>query len=304
MPHPHRSSLHAASYALEDRIPGRKIGQSQGGAWKEAEAQIFRRPQHENEVLVPAVAEPLLVWIISGEAQIEERELTGEWTKSEVGSGSFFLTQTNAPYLMRWQADPDRPFEVLHLYLGLTLVNRAARSLGLNSSRLSMRDISGGQDAFISGVLSGLTAEIQTPHSASSLFVNGLLESLTVHLLRHYAQTQPSPTSRPAQLPAWKLRKALDHMEAHLAEPFDLDFLAGLCGMSRFHFSRSFHNTMGQSPSRWFIRRRVDHAKELLSQTNRSIIEIALTSGYESASHFAQMFRRETGISPRDFRKL
>lgn len=302
MLHLHRSSLHAASYALEDRIPGRKIAQSHGDAWKEAEVQIFRRPQHEAEVLVPAVAEPLLVWIISGEAQIEERELTGEWTKSEVGSGSFFLTQTNAPYLMRWQADPDRPFEVLHLYLGLTLVNRAARSLDLNPSRLYMRDISGGQDAFISGVLSGLTAEIQTPHSASSLFVNGLLESLTVHLLRHYAQTQPS--SRPAQLPAWKLRKALDHMEAHLAEPFNLDFLAKLCGMSRFHFSRSFHNTMGQSPSRWFIRRRVDHAKELLSQANRSIIEIALTSGYESASHFAQMFRRETGISPRDFRKL
>ncbi|WP_395372421.1 helix-turn-helix domain-containing protein [Komagataeibacter diospyri] len=304
MPHPHRSSLHAASYALEDRIPGRKIGQSHGDAWKEAEAQIFRRPQHEDEVLVPAVAEPLLVWIISGEAQIEERELAGEWTKSEARSGSFFLTQTNAPYLMRWQADPGRPFEVLHLYLGLTLVNRAARSLGLNSSRLSMRDISGGQDAFISGVLTGLAAEIQATHSASSLFVNGLLESLTVHLLRQYARTQPSPTSRPAQLPAWKLRKALDHMEAHLAEPFDLDFLAGLCGMSRFHFSRSFHNTMGQSPSRWFIRRRVEHAKDLLSQTNRSIIEIALTSGYESASHFAQMFRRETGISPRDFRKL
>lgn len=50
-----------------------------------------------------------------------------------------------------------------------------------------MRDISGVQDAFISGVLIGLTAGIQTPHSASSLFVNGLLESLTVHLLRHYA---------------------------------------------------------------------------------------------------------------------
>ncbi|PYD78226.1 helix-turn-helix domain-containing protein (plasmid) [Komagataeibacter sucrofermentans] len=304
MLHPHRSSLHAASYALEDRIPGRKIGQSQGAAWNEAEAQIFRRPQHEDEVLVPAVAEPLLVWVISGEAQIEERELTGDWTKSEARSGSFFLTQTDAPYLMRWQADPDRPFEVLHLYLGLTLVNRAARSLGLNPSHLSIRDISGVQDAFISGVLTGLTAEIKTPHSASSLFVNGLLEGLTVHLLRHYARAQPSPTPRPAQLPAWKLRKALDHMEAHLAEPFDLDFLAGLCAMSRFHFSRSFHNTMGQSPSRWFIQRRVEHAKELLSKTNRSVIEIALTIGYESPSHFAQVFRKETSMSPRDYRKL
>ncbi|PYD60523.1 AraC family transcriptional regulator [Gluconacetobacter entanii] len=175
--------------------------------------RIFRRPQHEDEELVPAVAEHFLVRVISGEAQVEERELTGEWTKSEAGSGSFFLTQTDAPYLMRWQADPDRPFEVLHLYLGPTLVNRVARSLGLNPSRLSMRAISGVQDAFISGVLTGLTAEIQTTHSASSLFVNGLLESLTVHLLRHYAQTQPSPTSRPAQLPAWKLRRLRTHSQ-------------------------------------------------------------------------------------------
>ncbi|GBR30147.1 hypothetical protein AA11826_0599 [Komagataeibacter oboediens DSM 11826] len=41
-------------------------------------------------------------------------------------SGSFFLTRTDAPYLMRWKADPDCPFKVLHLYLGRTLVNRAA----------------------------------------------------------------------------------------------------------------------------------------------------------------------------------
>ncbi|MBY4640680.1 AraC family transcriptional regulator [Gluconacetobacter entanii] len=300
----HRSSLRAASYALEDRIPVRKIGQSHGEAWQEAEAQIFRRPQQKDEVLVPAVVEPLLVWVISGEAQIEECELTGEWTKTEVRTGSFFLTQTDAPYLMRWQADPERPFEVMHLYLGLALVKRAARSLGLNPSRLRMRDISGVQDAFISGVLTGLTAEIQTVHSASSLFVNGLLESLTIHLLRHYAETHSALTPRRAQLPAWKLRKALDHMEAHLAEPFDLDFLAGLCGMSRFHFSRSFHNTMGQTPSRWFVRRRVEYAKELLCQSDKSVIKLALTIGYESSSHFAQVFRRETGISPRDYRKL
>ncbi|MFT8896038.1 MAG: AraC family transcriptional regulator [Acetobacter sp.] len=299
-----RSSLRAASYALEDRIPGRKIGQSRGEAWKEAEAQIFRRSQQQEEVLVPAVAEPLLVWVISGEAQIEERELTGEWTKAEVRTGSFFLTQTDAPYLMRWQVRPERPFEVLHLYLGLTLVDRVARSLGLNSLRLRMRDVSAAQDAFISGVLTGLTNEIQRAHSNSSLFVNGLLESLTIHLLRHYAETHSTRTHKPAQLPAWKLRKALDHMETHLAEPFDLDFLADLCGMSRFHFSRSFHNTMGQTPSRWFVKQRVEQAKKLLCQSDKSIIEIALTIGYESPSHFAQVFRRETGVSPRDYRKL
>nr|WP_283092714.1 helix-turn-helix transcriptional regulator [Acetobacter thailandicus] len=93
-------------------------------------------------------------------------------------------------------------------------------------------------------------------------------------------------------------------MEAHLAEPFDLDCLAALCGMSRFHFSRSFRTTTGQTPSDWFMQRRVQKASEMLRKTNLSIIEIALEIGYDNPSHFAQVFRRVTGVSPRDYRKL
>ena len=93
-------------------------------------------------------------------------------------------------------------------------------------------------------------------------------------------------------------------MEAHLAAPFDLDSLAALCGMSRFHFSRSFRTTTGQTPSGWFMQRRVQKASEMLRKTNVPIIEIALEIGYESPSHFAQVFRRVTGVSSRDYRKM
>ncbi|WP_141312797.1 helix-turn-helix domain-containing protein, partial [Novacetimonas hansenii] len=109
---------------------------------------------------------------------------------------------------------------------------------------------------------------------------------------------------RSTLLPTWKLRRVLDHMEAHLAEPFDLDCLAALCGMSRFHFSRSFRTTTGQPPSGWFMQHRVQKASEMLRKTNLSIIEIALGIGYDSPSHFAQVFRRVTGVSPRHYRKL
>lgn len=190
----------------------------------------------------------LLVWVISGEANIEERELTGPWEQSKARAGTFYLTQTDTPYLMRWQGKDDTCFEVLHLYLGLELVNRAGMSLNLTSSRIRMRDVSGGQDVFISGILSGLVAEMQSPAIANPLFVNGLLESLTVHLLRQYADTKSEAKPRSTLLPTWKLRRVLEHMEAHLAEPFDLDCLAALCGMSRFHFSRSFRTTTGQTP--------------------------------------------------------
>lgn len=58
MPQPPHSFLRAASYALEGRIPGQKISQSHGAAWKEAEAQIFRRSQQEDEVLAFSLPVP------------------------------------------------------------------------------------------------------------------------------------------------------------------------------------------------------------------------------------------------------
>ena len=296
------SSLHSAGHALEQHIRGRKIVQSTGDAWKDVEAQIFRRAQRQDEVLVPAVAEPMLVWVMSGEATVEERELDGGWHGGVVRAGSFYLTQTAAPYLMRWQAVPDQPFEVMHLYLGQDLVTRSALSLGFNPSRLRMHDVSGGQDVLIGGILTGLADELLAPREASPLFVKGLVESLTIHLLRHYADRDAAAGRKPAQLPAWKLRKALEHMDARLAEPFDLERLADLCATSRFHFSRAFHNTMGQSPSRWFILRRVERAKDMLRDTEKPIIEVAMAVGYDSPSHFAKVFRSETGLSPRHYR--
>lgn len=304
MPDPIPPSRRSAGHALEQYINGDKIVQSAGDAWKEVEAQIFRRAPFEENVLVPAIAEPLLVWIISGEARVEERELNGGWRGTEVRAGAFYLTQAGAPYLLRWQARAGVRFEVMHLYLGFELIERAARSLGLNPARVSMRDLSGASDPLVSALLSGLADELRASHPADSLFVRGLLDSLSIHLLRNYADRQAAGGRKPAQLPAWKLRKVLEHMDAFLAEPFCLQRLAEICVMSRFHFSRAFHNTLGQSPSRWFIRRRVEQAKQMLRETDRQIIDIALAVGYGSPGHFAQVFRRETGISPGEYRAM
>jgi AraC family transcriptional regulator len=289
---------------LEQHIRGRKLVESTGTAWKDVEAQIFHRAEREDEVLVPAVAEPMLVWVISGEATVEERERDGDWRGGVVGTGSFYLTQTDAPYLMRWHTMQEQAFEVMHLYLGLELVNRAALSKGLNASQLRMHDVSGAQDAVVSGICAGLVDELRASRDPNPIFVKGLVEGLTIHLLRQYAEKDAAAWRKPAQLPAWRLRKALEHMDAYLAAPFDLDELADLCGMSRFHFSRAFHNTMGQSPSRWFIRRRVERAKDLLRDTDKQIIEVAAAIGYDSPSHFAKVFRVETGLSPKRYRAV
>ena len=51
------------------------------------------------------------------------------------------------------------------------------------------------------------------------------------------------------------------------------------------------------------IKLRMDEAKRLLRETKRSVVEIALDVGYSNPSHFTQLFRREAGLSPSDYRQ-
>jgi AraC family transcriptional regulator len=74
--------------------------------------------------------------------------------------------------------------------------------------------------------------------------------------------------------------------------------------MSEFHFSRAFKKTIGFTHSQYFIHPRLEKARRLLGETNRSVIEIGLVVGYTSPSHFARIFRREVGISPGEYRRL
>jgi AraC family transcriptional regulator len=69
-----------------------------------------------------------------------------------------------------------------------------------------------------------------------------------------------------------------------------------------FHFSRVFKQTTGMSPLQFVMRERITRAQQLMRETSRSIIDVALEVGYTSPSHFAKVFRRVTGVGPNEFR--
>jgi AraC family transcriptional regulator len=92
-------------------------------------------------------------------------------------------------------------------------------------------------------------------------------------------------------------------MAENVAEEFNLDRLAAQVGLSKFYFNRLFKKTMSVSPSHHQINLRMDAARQLLRETKKSVVEIALDVGYANPSHFAQLFRRETGLSPSDYRQ-
>ncbi|MET3602070.1 AraC family transcriptional regulator [Martelella mangrovi] len=296
--------VRSSGAGLENYLPGRKIAQGSGDAWRDLDAQIFSRPAQEKEILVPAVAEPLVVYILSGEAFVEERDPDGDWIGARVREGAFYLTHADEPYHMRWRTSDDRPFEVLQLYPGHALMEAAAESLGLKFSATRLRDISAGDDPLVAVILAALADELRRGPDGNAYFVQSLARGLCVHLLRNFSEHSAVRGRSQARLPAWLLRRVLAHMDAHLADKFDLDVLAELCAMSRFHFSRAFRNTTGQSPSRWFMARKVEKAKSLLRETTMPVIEISMAVGYDSPGHFSQVFRKNTGLSPTAYRAM
>src|SRR5690606_19381370 len=79
--------------------------------------------------------------------------------------------------------------------------------------------------------------------------------------------------------------------------------LAELMGMSDSRFSRYFKQTMHQSPLAYMHRLRVEKAAELLRETDRNILDIALELGFEHPGYFIRRFREQTGMTPAEYRR-
>jgi AraC family transcriptional regulator len=138
---------------------------------------------------------------------------------------------------------------------------------------------------------------------ASPLFLEGIAQAIAIHLARNYAEAVKELPSGSPSLPGFKLQQISNWMAEHMAEDFNLDQLAVQAGVSKFYFTRLFKNAKGVSPSRYLLTLRMDEARRLLRETKRSVVDIALDVGYANPSHFARFFRRETGLSPSDYRQ-
>lgn len=100
-----------------------------------------------------------------------------------------------------------------------------------------------------------------------------------------------------------QLARAVAYVESTLDRPFSLAEASREAGMSAFHFSRVFHCVTGEPVSEYARKRRLTRAADMLLSTQESIIEIALSCGFESQEAFTRAFRRWYGTPPARFRK-
>ncbi len=99
------------------------------------------------------------------------------------------------------------------------------------------------------------------------------------------------------------LAAALALLQRRYAESIDAAALAQAVGISTRHLQRLFLNHLGTTLERYLFAIRLDHARQLLRQSTSPVLDVALASGFVSASHFSRIYKAQFGISPRQERR-
>ena len=114
--------------------------------------------------------------------------------------------------------------------------------------------------------------------------------------------TGSSPAGRVPEQQLVHLRRAKDHADRHFAEPLDLEQLAAVAALSRYHFHRLFTATYGATPAQHLTRRRVERAMALLRDSATSVTDIGMAVGFTSTGTFSRTFAAIVGLSPTAYR--
>jgi len=207
-----------------------------------------------------------------------------------VPAGRTYFVSNNPRLLTRW----------IYLYIDPQAVP-VDPDLGFPQADLKPRLLF--DDSGLWQTIHKLKAQVGSTDPGDRMYAEALGGLLAHELLRlQGANPAPRPANR-GGLAGWQRKRVIDFMEAHLAEDISLNVLADLVRLSPYHFLRSFKQSFGEPPYRYWTERRIARAKTLLANPRASITEIAFDVGFSGTSAFSATFHRITGQTPTDYRR-
>ncbi len=139
-------------------------------------------------------------------------------------------------------------------------------------------------------------------HSRLRVLINELLLLLSETLARRQPQLDPSLTS--AERTIGLFLAELRHNDAQRSQAWTVEEMAARCGLGVTHFVKLCHQLTNRTPARYLTWCRIEAAGEQLRrEPQRSITDVAFACGFSSGQYFATVFRRQTGMTPADFRR-
>jgi AraC family transcriptional regulator len=225
----------------------------------------------------------------------------GRRTDGLYGNGDLILSPCEQP--VRWRLSDTT--DALMLSIRPEVIGRKAQEVSeADSAKVCIIGTPRMQDPLVRQIGLTLMAELQGPGIGERLYVDSLLNTLGLHLLRNYSSLCVRPRlPHDRGLPAAKLRRAVEAINDRIEAGISLSELAEAVGVSVSHFEVLFRRSTGLSPHQYLLQQRVDRARELLGDEALSLAEVAARAGFCDQSHLTRHFRRIVGVTPGQYRK-
>ena len=185
-------------------------------------------------------------------------------------------------------------FETATRLLRVKIEPAAIQRLGDEPARClsEPREITGPLSAWLAN---RMIREFMSQDDVSPLAMEGVLLEMLAEGARSSQETHGSSA------PGW-LRRVRDLLQDSYLEAPGLSALAGIAGVHPVHLSREFHKHFHLTVGEYIRKRRIEHASELLANSELSMTEIASICGFSDQSHFCALFKRHLGMTPGKFR--
>jgi AraC family transcriptional regulator len=195
------------------------------------------------------------------------------------------------------------PCDELHLHAPTELIEEFARDIPGAAPEQLQQDTMPKRDPMIERLGWALLSSDESGGGAGQLYVDCISLAIIARLLGSAQQGAEAGVGRAMALPRWRLKRAIDFIEARLDETITLADLAAAAGLTRMHFAAQFRAATGLRPHEYLLRRRIERAQEMLLGTATPVVEIALSVGFQTQSHFTTVFKRFTGQPPLAWRQ-
>jgi len=242
----------------------------------------FDSPVDHRHVLCLHLGEPVPVSYRAGRVERPGTRLHGQFCVVPAGSST------------RWTLTA--PATSLLLRLSPELLQETAEAMAVGACDTALAPSIHIRDAQVERIGWMMQAEERDAHPGGRLFADSLAAALAARLL--VLQTRRAAPALARALPAWRLRRVIEYIEAHLDEDLTLPELAAIAGYSLSHFKPLFRQATGLPAHRFVMERRVERARLRLLEGKLSLTAIAAEAGFAHAGHMARCVRRVLGASP------
>jgi len=252
------------------------------------------------EIVQPPLDHHLVVLHLSSVKHLRRIGEGSDAAWVDIPEGSITIIPAGVYY--RWGMTG--PIDLAHLYVDVARLNYMIETdFDRDHTKVQLLDAVGVTDPLLSELIKTMLMEVLKGSTEHSAYFDRLMDLALGQLALRYSTMQCVTLRARHSLAPRRLRQVLEYVEAHLSEPIHLDDLAKVASLSRYHFSRAFLTSVGESPLAFVSRRRLEAAKQILKQTDHPLGSVAKLCGFLSQSHFSANFRKYAGCTPSVYRE-